>query len=950
MKKTFLQCTAIFVLVLTISLSGKAQNITGSIADTGVHKSIPNAVIALLQLPDSTLYKFTRSNGNGEFRLNSIKPGNYLLMVSHPYYAEFLDKLEMGNTDVDLQRIPLLNKSKLLQEVIVKSGSAMKIKGDTVAFYADSFKVSANANVEELLKKLPGITVDKSGTITAMGETVKNVLVDGEEFFGDDPGMAVKNLRADAVKEVQVYDKKSEQSTFTGIDDGKTEKTINLKLKEDRKRGYFGKVDMAGGLLKNIEDRYNTNIMASSFKGKRKISAYLLNGNTGQDGLGWQDSDKYGANDNVNVEMEDGGISMYVERGGSADEEPYVNTENGFIKNLNAGAQYSNKWNDKHTFNFSPKYNDQVYSNLQNTYVRTYIGDSALFYNADKTTNVQRSSIKTTMIYEGKLDSLNSFKITNKINQYHTKSNESEYAETKSQTGTLKSISDNNSSKDIDKFAISGNAIFRHKFLKDRRTFSVSANWSFINSNGDMYLDNINTVNSGIDFYTINTKQFKQTDRATQTLSSKLTYTEPLSKKVSLEVSNEFAFSGGKNNQNTLAYNEFTNKYDEAVDTLTNNFKNKIFTVTPSTKINYANKKIKLNIGTGVGFTKFDLEDITFAKNYIRNYTNFFPAANFTYTLKSNTNLRINYNGNTTQPTLNQLQPLRNNNDYLNQYIGNADLKPSFSHRLNLSFNTFDFMKDRFIFTALDLSTTQNNIADYKTIYTQSGKTITQPVNINGNRNVSLWTGFGSKIKKANVRYFVGPNISYRRQSELISTIDVVDGAEIKKTSNNISNIASAMLSINLSKSKEKTYDLNLRNDFGYNRSDASISTSNYNFMTNTLAFDGTVYIKKVWSLSTNYEFNYRQKTQGALKDLNNHLLNVKVQRNFKNDEYTLYFTVRDIFNQNIGVDMNFNSNTYSEVTNQRLKRFWMLGFVWNFKNKAIAANNNNNAPAPPKP
>ena len=145
--------------------------------------------------------------------------------------------------------------------MIVKTGNPIRIKGDTTIYTADSFKVSANANVEELLKKLPGIQVDKNGKITAMGEQVTKVLVDGEEFFGDDPGMAIKNLRADAVKEVQVFDKKSEQAEFTGIDDGNTQKTINLKLKEDKKKGYFGKIDLAGGLVNDIDDRYNSNIL-----------------------------------------------------------------------------------------------------------------------------------------------------------------------------------------------------------------------------------------------------------------------------------------------------------------------------------------------------------------------------------------------------------------------------------------------------------------------------------------------------------------------------------------------------------------------------------------------------------------------------------------------------------------------------------------------------------------
>ena len=269
------------------------SKVTGAVNDRNENKPVKNAVIALLIPKDSILYKFTRSDAKGKYILKDVTPGNYILMTTHPYYADVLEDVEIKG-DAEFPPYMLISKAKLLQEVIVKSGSPIKIRGDTTVYTADSFKVSANANVEELLKKLPGIQVDKDGKIKAMGETVEKVLVDGEEFFGDDPGMAVKNLRADAVKEVQVFDKKSEQAEFTGIDDGKTKKTINLKLKDDRKHGYFGKVDVTGGTQKNIENRYNENLLFSSFKGKRKLSAFLLSGNTGQDGLSWQDERKYG--------------------------------------------------------------------------------------------------------------------------------------------------------------------------------------------------------------------------------------------------------------------------------------------------------------------------------------------------------------------------------------------------------------------------------------------------------------------------------------------------------------------------------------------------------------------------------------------------------------------------------------------------------------------------------
>jgi hypothetical protein len=213
---------------LLVSLITTAQNISGTISDTTNKKEISNVVVAILKPVDSTLFKFVRTDKEGGFTIKNIPPGKYILMITHPFYADLLDDVTVTAEGLQLNKVSVIPKSKLLQELIIKSGSPMRIKGDTTIFTADSFKVSANANVEELLKKLPGIQVDKDGKIKAMGQTVEKVLVDGEEFFGDDPGMAVKNLRADAVKEVQVYYKKSDQAEFTGIDDGKTKKQSTL--------------------------------------------------------------------------------------------------------------------------------------------------------------------------------------------------------------------------------------------------------------------------------------------------------------------------------------------------------------------------------------------------------------------------------------------------------------------------------------------------------------------------------------------------------------------------------------------------------------------------------------------------------------------------------------------------------------------------------------------------
>ena len=917
----------LIIFSLFFSYKVSAQNITGTLTDSINKKNISNAVVAILKPVDSTLFRFVRTDKDGKFTLKNIPSGKYILMLTHPFYADFLDDINVTAEGLDLKTVAFIPKSKLLEELIVKSGGQMRIKGDTTIFTADSFKVSANANVEELLKKLPGIQVDKNGKIKAMGETVQKVLVDGEEFFGDDPGMAVKNLRADAVKEVQVYDKKSDQAEFTGIDDGKTKKTINLKLKDDRKHGYFGKIDVAGGLKKDIGDRYNNNILLNSFKGKRKIAGYLLNGNTGQDGLGWQDREKFGGdNEDFSVSAdEDGSVSYNWQRG--SEDEPYVDTQNGLFKNNNLGFQYSNKWNDKKSLSISPKYNFQDYNNTKKTFTQTQIADSFFNDNAVENMHVNKVTYKLNAVYDIKLDSSNSLKFTAKASSSNTESESYRTSENTSKSGNINNTSSRQLSTKSANQLFNGNILFKHKFTKMRRTFSLTADWNSFNTNGHNFLRSDNEIyNGGIVTFSQKFDQQKDYEKGTRRFVTKMVYTEPLSKNYSMELNYEVSVNNGNNNQKTYSFSPASGKYDAMVDSLTNLFDQKITINKPGIRFNYNYKKLKYNFGSGIGLTSFNLRDNTLDKNYLRKYTNFFPAANLTFSYKNNHSLRFEYDGNTTQPRIDQLQLLRNNNDFFNQILGNPLLKPSFKNNFNLSHQSYDFVTDKFIYQSFRFSQTSNAITDSRIIDASSGKTISQPVNTDGNYEFSFYGGIGFKIKKADIRVQISPNANYNHSTEIINGLH--------NTSKNLN----TGVQLYLSKAKDKKYDFSLSNNFSYNSNITQQYNTKINYNTNELSLDATVYLKKVWSLKTDLTYFVRQKTPQFQNNLSNQLWNARVQRTFKKNEFTAYFSIRDILNQNTNIQRNFYSNTLSEVRNERLRQYWLIGFTWDFKNKSTAA------------
>ncbi|MEO6837244.1 MAG: TonB dependent receptor, partial [Ginsengibacter sp.] len=897
---------AIFLGIIVSHLSfGQMGNVTGEVKDGNEDKPVQNAVVALLTPKDSILYSFTRTDSAGKYIFKNLPSGNYILMTSHPYYADILNDIGVDG-DKKLPLTKLVSKSELLQAVIIKSGSPLRIRGDTTVYTADSFKVSANANVEELLKKLPGIQVDKDGNIKAMGETVQKVLVDGEEFFGDDPGMAVKNIRADAVKEVQVFDKKSDEAQFTGIDDGKTQKTINLKLKDNKKTGYFGKVDLSAGPENHLDNRYNENLLFGSFKGKRKLSAFFLNGNIG-DQLSWQDEQKYGGNDNLSVDVTDDG-DISVAWNGNSDNEPYVDPQNGYMTNVNAGVQYSNKWNDdKYNFNFSPKYTSQRYTDHKVTLTQTQIGDSVLNGNSNENESVNRYNFKIKGILDTKIDSFNSIKVTAGTNFYHTESDDLTNSVTTGNNGVLKNSSNVDLQTRSDKSALSGNFIYKHKFRKARRTLSFTGNWYSLNNNGVSFLKSSNQAYyDGELSGSQDLNQQKNFEQSTNNLSGSIVYTEPLNKKLSLLLGYQLSYNNGTNNQYTYDYSGSSGKFDVPVDSLSNNFKQNIIQNIPSAKINFASKKLKLNIGSGFGFTHFDLKDVTFGKDYLRNYTNFYPSANAVYTYKPNHSIRFYYNGNTTQPTVDQLQPLRNNNNYFNQVIGNPALKPSFTNSFRMFHQIYNFLKDFYTYQSVNVQMVQNSITTSSTVDLDSGKTVSQAINVNGNYTINFYGGMGFKIKKIDARFDISPNFTFNRYASIINNVK-----GYAKTS-------SPGIWININKAKEKKYDLSINNQFSYNNNITSQNDTKIHYYTNTVSFNGTLYFKKVWSLITDYEYSFRQKTIQSTSNLSTNIWNAQFQRTFKHDEYTIYFKVRDILDQNVGIQRSFYGNTYTQQTDDR--------------------------------
>ena len=904
--------SGLLLLLIASSAFSQSQTLKGTLKDTSENRSLTNTVISILTKKDSVLVKFGRADKDGNFKIEGVKEGTYILMITHPYMGDYFDNVEVkASAPLELGNVYLTPKSKLLSEVIVKSGSPIKIKGDTLVYTADSFKVRPGANVEELLRRLPGITVDKDGKITAMGERVTKVLVDGEEFFGTDPGIATKNIRADAVQEVQVFDKKSDQAAFTGIDDGVKDKTINLKMK--KMAGYFGKVELGGGL----PDKYDNSAMANFFKNKRKIAGYGIMSNTGQTNLDWEDAQNYGGADNMMGMTDDGG--MYFSGGGGDDN--YSGGRNGIPQNWNAGFHYSNKFNNaKNSFNSGYKYSKVIAPGLTKTFSQTFLPNTAPWSNnsvSDNRTSTSKHAVNMTV--ELNLDSNNSLKWTSRFNNNSSLADVNYSSEMLDEQGDFLNNSTRKSKTNTDRNNVTSSLLYRHKFKKLARTLSINADFNWINSKSEGILYSLNNYyKNGVLYDRDTTDQVNITENNNNTISSRISYTEPLRKDFYMELTYGLTYSNSKNDRQTNI-KSINGKYEEMVDSLSNFFVFNRFQNTPGINFRLNNKKHNLTFGGSVDFNQFEKKDLTRDTIVHYNFVNFIPRANYTYKFKANESLFIGYNGATTAPSLEQLQPTRVNTDPLNVYVGNPFLKQSFRHSINARYNFYNVLKEKGMYTGLGFGFTDNDFVQASFV-DSSGKRTYFTVNADGNYYISFYSDYGFKIKGFGWRNGIGPNFILNRRVELINGVK------------NINNTKTYSVRIQTNTYKPEKYDVWLSTELKWNDSRSSVNTSaNAQYWEIWLNGSGSKTFAKKWEIGSKISLQVREKDP-RFPDANSFTTwdGYLLKRFFKENKFELKLQVNDILNQNKGYRRNFNSYSYTETYYETLKRFWLVTARWN--------------------
>jgi hypothetical protein len=900
---------------LTIAQAALAQSSAdGTISDTLGKKNLTNAVVSLLQKKDSTLYKFTRTGTNGTFHFPNVKPGKYILLVSYPRFADFSDDVEIKDQPQNhLGSIPLTLKSQLLDAVVIRSAGAIRIKGDTTEFVADSFHVKEGATVEELLKKLPGFQVNSKGQITAQGQKVGKVLVDGEEFFGDDPTMATQNIAAKAVDKVQVFDTKTEQQNLTGISTGNEGKTVNIKLKEDAKKGAFGKSHFGTDFNRLIDAK----ALYNRFSGKKKISLYGTKSDISTGSLNWEDRQKLGMENDFEYDE----ISGYYFSFGSDDGFNDWSLR-GLPNSYTAGGLFSNKWNeDKNSFNTSYRYNRLGTVNEASTFTQNILSSGTTYQNKFQNSSGLNQQHSVNGKYEWKFDSLASLKFTttgtfkktdalNKIN--------SEY-----QSGEFTNKSNQLQDNHTEKIQNDNQLVYRQQFKKKDRLMITTLRFGIIEDkqNGVIQTHTDFYENGTLDSVDIADQQKRMTGNS-KTLGAKTTWSEPLSMKWSLVV--EYAFNKNNSGSHRNTYNkDATGKYATLDQEFSNNFDLNVFSHSGTTIFKYADKKLRAAFGSGISSVKLKLYNLDENNRNHYNFLNLTPQASVNYTLKPQTNLRFNYRGTTRQPTIDQLQPIRDNTNRLNIFIGNPDLKVGFNHSFNIGFNTYKTLSQKGLFTNFGYNIPVNAITFLTSVDVSRGKQTYTPVNVNGSRNWYFYADYfkdGGEKKLGysfNMRGNGGKNINF-----------ISEDGVVKKNATSYMN-SDLGFALRYNNPDKFSFEINPRG--GYNVSGSSLNPQlKNNYWNYGGGVETTVTLPGKFELSSSCNFDLRQNLAAFAGNPNQIIWNASLSKKvFKDKSGKIYFIANDLLDRNKGFNRNISSNFISEDRYSRISRYFLLKFEW---------------------
>ena len=862
----------------------------------------------------------TVTNAMGEFTLKDLLPGETIITASFVGYNPTTQKyLVKADTNVGIIRL----LPEMLEEVVITAKPPLIIqKGDTTEYNASAVKVPEDAELEDLLKKLPGFQII-DGKLMANGEEVKKIYIDGTEYFLSNPMAALQTLPANLVAKIKMFDGKSEEADFSGYDDGKRFRSLNIETKNPNLLKIFGKAGLGYGVSEDPEDsfkdnNYNLDASANAFNRKQKFSirGSLRNTNQGSDlpnaqyhGKGGNNRGKSFSADFSNTFKKGTDIGGSYNGSGSESYSASSSKQEYFPSESYQSKIYdseSHSWSESSNHNVNTRFNYSM--NEKN---RFYFTPSFSFSKSDSRSINMNSSIQDN-------DTLN---ITNSKNQNHNESH-----------------------------SFGGNFSWMHAFSKTGRTFTLNGNLNVSNNKGNSIQQDSSIINKKDTLRNL----INTTESVSNSYTASASYSEPLTESARLSFNYSFSYNKNESDKESMSYKDALFTELIGIDTALTN-KTSTMRMTNNLGINYGyyKEKISLGVGGSINLSKEEnrYEYLNSPDSVVKNnYLNLSPRMNFSYTLSKRSNLNFNYSGNTTSPSADQLQDILDVRDQLNVSKGNPDLKKTFSQSASMSFSSSLISEEKFSFlhASVNFNNSFNNIAsatqfiNNDTIINGSeilrGARLSMPVNLNGQWSISTNVNYSFGIKSLKLR--LNPSISYSYSH----TPSIYDNIKNFTNSHN----ATFNLGINSNISENLDYNISSRTSYS---SSTSTTTGGSNSFTQSVNANAKWVFWKEFILAGDYSYTYTLSKKGGNVNQSNSNLNLEIGKKFlKRKQLQVRFKAMDILRQrnllNYSIHDLYTQTRYS--TNNRNYYMLTISYRFNTLGKKSEGRNRSEGGTPP--
>jgi hypothetical protein len=948
MKKTFL---LIILFIFTISLSAQTYKVLGQVIDSTSRQPLVAANIQLIELPDS-MRRGKTSDNYGNFVFENIKPGKYHLKITYIGYKSFKNDFTLTNKSIDFQKIFLAQTEVSTKEVqIVDKLLPVVQKGDTSEYQADAFKTRKDASAEELVSKMPGISV-QDGKVQAQGEEVKRVLVDGRPFFGDNPMTVLRNIPAEVIDRIQVFDQQSEQAQFTGFNDGNTSKAMNVMTRNRMQQGTFGNFQGGYGTTERFKAGGNFN----HFNNDQRISIIAQTNNVNEQNFSPEDI--LGVMGGGRGGMGGGGMRVVTvgsgggmrgggggDRGGGfvalsgggggfsgGDMSQFlVGAMNGLTKTHALGLNYSDKWNNNFEINGSYFLNftgNDAESYLKRQYILT--ANDGQIYNESNFSKSNNINHRLNFRTEYQIDSLNSILFRPRLSIQNNDGNSTQFGNTYTSLQNLNAVK-NKSGSDLSAINTSAELLYRHRFETKGRTFSLSLNGSYNQNDG-----NNNLFSESI--YFTNLLMSDTLDQNSDYLkkgygtSFNLVYTEPISEISYLQLNAGYNYTTDKSDKQVFQKELFSNTYS-ILDTTLSNVYNKEYK-TQSYGAGYRWEKNEISINANLNYNISTLSnDQTFPykAKVEKSFNSILPSVMFRYNVSRDNNIRFFYRTFNNSPSVEQLQNVLNNNNPVQLSIGNPSLKQDYRHFFSLNYSKINFQTYQTLFVIVGGSIASDYIGNHtiianrdttvKNIFLNRGTQLTMPENLDGYYNIRSFVAYGMPVEFVKSNLNLTLSIGYTRTPGLLNS------------QTNFSNNYSYGLGFVLASNFSPELDFTISSNGNYTVSKNSLRTSNDNNY-----FTLNSYLKFFWLLMEGFTFQTDLRhifDQGltAGYNKNSYLWNVSIGKKiFSNNSGEIKLSVYDLLNQNTNTQRNVYDFYYEDTRSNVLGRYIMLSFVYQLR------------------